>query len=98
MVTITKKWSRIMKTGIATFSALCLFAIAAIPCSKEENGTSPAEFETFRLNAVSEATRTHLHRADVIWDNGDAKYTEIFVTGRFMSNKLMAGAVATART
>lgn len=29
---------------------------------------------------------------------GNTKITKIFVTSRFMGNKLMAGAVATART
>ena len=61
-----------MKTRIAIFFALCAFAFAAVSCSKEEEGTSPAAFESFRLNAVSETTKTHLDGADVIWDDGDA--------------------------
>lgn len=46
--------------------------MVAISCSKEENEAGPAAFETFRLNAVSEATKTHLDGTDVIWDKGDA--------------------------
>lgn len=57
-----KKWTKIM----------LVFAFVAISCTKEGNGYQTAKYESFRLNAVSETTRTHLDGADVIWDEGDA--------------------------
>ena len=61
-MTIMKKWTKIM----------LVFAFVAISCAKEGNGYQTAKYESFRLNAVSEATKTHLDGADVIWDKGDA--------------------------
>ncbi|MCQ2154308.1 MAG: hypothetical protein MJY55_00630 [Bacteroidales bacterium] len=61
-----------MKTRSAIFSTLCIFAFAAISCTKEGNAPQDAAFEPFRLDAVSEAAKTHLDGLDVIWDNGDA--------------------------
>ena len=57
-----KKWTKIM----------LVFAFVAISCAKEGNGYQTAKYESFRLNAVSETTKTHLDGADVIWDKGDA--------------------------
>lgn len=61
-MTIMKKWTKIM----------LVFAFVAISCNKEGNWSQTAKYESFRLNAVSEATKTHLDGADVIWDKGDA--------------------------
>ena len=61
-MTIMKKWTKIM----------LVFAFVAISCTKEGNGYQTAKYESFRLNAVSETTKTHLDGADVIWDEGDA--------------------------
>lgn len=60
-----------MKTR-TILSALCLSAIAAISCSKEENEPRISGFEPLKLDAVSEQTgKTHLDGCDVIWDSGD---------------------------
>lgn len=62
-----------MKIKTTTLPALCILSIAAISCTKEKPATTPAVFESFSLNAVSEvAGKTHLDGLNVIWDSGDA--------------------------